>query len=137
METSLSQQQINDLVEAAREAREEAYMPYSRFAVGAALLGSDGEIYRGCNVENGSFGLSLCAERVAVGNAVIAGCRDFSAIAIVTGYEGIPVTPCGACRQVLAEFNPLLSVVCANEEGAMRVFRLDELMPHPFDFGLS
>jgi cytidine deaminase len=137
METSLNQQQINDLVEAARQVRPRGYAPYSRFSVGAAVLGSDGEIYIGCNVENGSFGLTVCAERVAVGNAVVNGCRDFAAIAVVTSYEGIPVAPCGACRQVLAEFNPLLTVVCASEGGAMRVFRLDELMPHPFDFGLS
>jgi len=136
MGRTLSRKEITDLVEAAKEARRNAYAPYSRFSVGAALLACNGEIFVGCNVENGSFGLTLCAERVAVANAVVNGCRDFEAIAVVAGTDETPPTPCGACRQVLAEFNPLLTVICATESGQFRIMRLDELLPHHFDFGL-
>ena len=134
MEAILSDQQIKELVEAAKEVRQHAYAPYSRFNVGAAVLGMNGEIYVGCNVENGSFGLTLCAERVAVANAVAHGCRDFRALAIVAETNDGPVTPCGACRQVLAEFNPSLAVICASETGRAKVLRLDDLLPHHFDF---
>ena len=137
IESRLSQQQIDKLVAAAHEARRQAYAPYSRFAVGAAVLATDGRIFQGCNVENGSLGLTICAERAAVANAVVHGCRDFVAVAVATTFEGAPVTPCGACRQFLMEFNPLLMIVCANDQGTRRIFRLDELVPHPFDFGLA
>lgn len=89
------------LVGAARAAAAHAYAPYSHFPVGAALLGADGNIYAGCNVENASYGLCLCAERNALFHAVARGCRDFRALAIVAN---VPVPPCGACRQALAEF---------------------------------
>ena len=136
METVLSEQQVKDLVEAAKEARKYAYAPYSRFKVGAALFGTNDEIYVGCNVENGSFGLTLCAERAAVAHAITHGCRDFRALAIVGETKDGPVTPCGACRQVLAEFNPFLTVICASEAGLTRTWPLNELLPHHFDFGL-
>jgi len=135
METALSEQQVTDLVAAANEARLHAYAPYSRFSVGAAVLGTNGEIYAGCNVENGSFGLTLCAERAAVAHAITHGCRDLRALAVVAETNNGPVTPCGACRQVLAEFNPMLTVICATETGRMSVLRLDELLPHHFDLG--
>ena len=92
------------LVEAAWAAREHAYAPYSNFPVGAALLVEDGRIFAGCNVENLSYGLTNCAERVAIGAAVAAGARGFLAVVVVAETKE-PISPCGACRQVLAEFN--------------------------------
>ncbi len=91
------------LLAAAWDVREQAYAPYSGFHVGAALLGSDGVIYRGCNVENLSFGLTICAERSALLAAVAAGCRSFRALVVVADTRE-PISPCGACRQVMAEF---------------------------------
>ena len=119
---------FTSLIEAARRAREQAYAPYSRFAVGAALRGKSGRVFLGCNVENLSFGLTICAERVAVGAAVAAGERDFEALAVVADSRE-PVTPCGACRQVLAEFSTTLPVCSANLEGAVYESSIAELLP--------
>jgi len=110
-------------------AAEHAYAPYSQFRVGAAVLTEDGQIYAGCNVENASYGLSVCAERTAVFKAVSKGERDFEAIAVVT-EKG--VTPCGACRQVLMEFGENIQVIVADEAGEYRVFTLRELLPEAF-----
>lgn len=118
------------LLDAARVAREQAYAPYSRFAVGAALRTKSGRVFTGCNVENLSFGLTLCAERVAVFSAVSAGEREFEALAVVADSRE-PVTPCGACRQVLAEFSPALPVCSANLEGAVFESSIAELLPRP------
>lgn len=118
-----------NLIAEAMKAREKAHAPYSRFAVGAALLAKSGRIYTGCNVENASYGLSTCAERVAVFKAVSEGERDFEAIAIVT-EKG--VTPCGACRQVMMEFGDDVQVIVADEAGGYRVFTLQELLPEAF-----
>ena len=107
-----------------------AYAPYSKFLVGAVLVGRDGGIFAGCNVENISFGLTICAERNAVFAAVAAGCRDFEKIVIVADTE-VPASPCGACRQVLAEFNPDLKVVLANFRGKSETFHLAQLLPRP------
>jgi cytidine deaminase len=117
------------LIAKAMEARERAYAPYSDFAVGAALLARSGRIYTGCNVENASYGLSVCAERVAVFKAVSEGERDFEAMAVVTENG---VTPCGACRQVLMEFGDNIQVIVADEAGGYRVFTLRELLPEAF-----
>jgi cytidine deaminase len=107
-----------------------AYAPYSRFHVGAVLVGKDGRTFAGCNVENISYGLTICAERNAVFAAVAAGCREFERIVIVADTE-VPASPCGACRQVLAEFNPDLEVVLSNFRGLSETFRLAELLPRP------
>ncbi len=117
------------LIDAAIAARRRAYAPYSEFAVGAALQSVTGEIFTGCNVENSSFGLTICAERFAVGAAVAAGHREFSRIVVVSNAEA---SPCGACRQVLAEFGDL-EVVVADENGeVLETSRLQELLPRQF-----
>lgn len=117
------------LIVAARKARQKAYAPYSNFAVGAALRTRSGRVFTGCNIENASYGLTICAERVAVAKAISEGERDFEAIAVVSPGGA---TPCGACRQVLAEFNPDLRIIVADPEGNIRRFRLSELLPEAF-----
>ncbi|HID88017.1 MAG TPA: cytidine deaminase [Anaerolineae bacterium] len=119
----------DELVALAKGARRNAYAPYSDFAVGAALLARSGRVYTGCNVENASYGLSICAERVALFKAVAGGEREFTAIAVVTETGA---TPCGACRQVLREFGDDLRVIVANLEGERQVYTLEELLPHSF-----
>lgn len=120
-----------ELVRRAVEARGRAYAPYSGFAVGAALLAQDGRIFSGCNVENASYGLTVCAERVALFKAVSEGAREFVALAVACGKG--PCAPCGACRQVLYEFAPDLLVIMADGEGkTWRTARLPELLPHGF-----
>lgn len=118
------------LVEKARTARRNAYYPYSRFAVGAALLAESGRIYTGANCENAAFGAGICAERAALSAAVTAGERRFLLLAVAAGDK--PVTPCGICRQMLAEFGDL-TVICAAAEGDQRlVTALSSLLPHAF-----
>ena len=118
--------QWKSLIEAAWEAREMAYAPYSKFQVGAALLAKDGRIFLGCNVENISYGLTNCAERVAIGAAIAAGVREFVAVAVVAD-TGVPISPCGACRQVLAEFG-VPKILLANRSECIE-FTLAELLP--------
>lgn len=121
------------LVAAARTARDCAYSPYSDFAVGAAVLTADGSIFAGCNLENRSYGLALCAERSAFAAAVAAGHRDFTAVAVLADASP-PATPCGLCRETMAEFcGPDLPVLLANLNGGRRELRLGELFPHPFE----
>ncbi len=120
------------LIAEAERALEHAWAPYSRFHVGAALLTRGGRVYRGCNVENASFGLSICAERNAVFQAVAEGERDFVAIAIVDA-QGHGASPCGACRQVLHEFAPGLIVYWRDARGRIVRKRLAELLGSPFD----
>jgi len=124
----------NALVAAAREAMARAYSPYSRVRVGAALLDSSGGVHQGCNVENASYGLTICAERTAVVRAVAEGWKDHVAIAIVTDRPRA-LTPCGACRQVLSEFAPELLVICEGEDGTRRRWSLAELLPEAFSPG--
>ena len=118
----------DSLLQQALVVRTKAHVPYSRFAVGAALVGKSGKVYCGCNVENLSYGLTICAERNAVFAAVASGEREFERIAIVADSK-TPVTPCGACRQVLAEFCPELEVVTANLQGERFEAKLSELLP--------
>lgn len=121
----------SELIAQALSARERAYAPYSNYRVGAALLGKSGRIYTGCNVENASYGLTVCAERNAVFKAVSEGEREFQAIAVVTANAG---SPCGACRQVLVEFlSPQARVVCANAKGDVKQeMTLGDLIPDSF-----
>lgn len=116
---------------AASEARSRAYAPYSGYAVGAALLGDDGRVFVGVNVENASYGLTLCAERSAVAAAVAAGVRRFQAIVVATGGPRAGA-PCGMCRQVLAELGPSFPVRCISDQGDRLETSVAELLPHPF-----
>ncbi|MFB3852885.1 MAG: cytidine deaminase [Vicinamibacterales bacterium] len=121
-----------ELIEEARAARERAVAPFSGFAVGAALETADGTIVAGCNIENATFGLTVCAERVAMFKALSEGHRVFRRIAIVAD-TGAPTPPCGACRQILWEFGGDLEVVLANLQGETGRHRLSDLLPLPFD----
>ncbi|MDD2401200.1 MAG: cytidine deaminase [Clostridia bacterium] len=124
--------EYNDkLIKMAQSARENAYVPYSRFKVGAAILGGNGEIYSGCNVENASYGLTICAERAAVFSAVSQGVTSFQAIAIIADLEK-PISPCGACRQVLAEFSLDMVVIMSNLKGMVVYTTVRELLPYAF-----
>jgi len=119
------------LVELAREARRQAYAPYSRFEVGAAVLFENGRMYAGCNVENASFGATCCAEQVAILAGVADGCRRLKTIAVVCEGER-PVWPCGVCRQTIYEFGPDAAVIAATLEGAVEEVSIQELLPQPF-----
>lgn len=121
-----------ELVATASRARKRAHAPYSGYAVGAALRARSGRVYTGCNIENSSYGLSLCAERVAAAKAVSEGESGLVALAIVTGSSP-PASPCGACRQFLAEFGLDLEVILANTEGVQERTTLADLLPRPFD----
>jgi cytidine deaminase len=118
------------LIDAARRAQQQAYAPYSRFRVGAAVEGDDGSVFTGCNVENASYGLTMCAERVAVGAAVAAGVRRFRRVVVVSDCEP-PAPPCGACRQVLHEFGADLEVTAVGPTSTRR-WSTGELLPAAF-----
>jgi len=121
-----------ELIEKAKRARLKAYAPYSKFKVGAALLTKSGKVYTGANVENSTFGLTICAERVAVFKAVSRGEKKFLKIVVVADKDP-PVTPCGACRQVLSEFAKDLKVICASLQGKVERYSLKELLPVAFE----
>ncbi len=118
------------LAAAARAASANAYCPYSRFRVGAAVQADDGRVFTGCNVENASFGLTLCAERAAIGQAVAAGARVLVAVALFTATAE-PASPCGACRQVIAEFGTAEVMACCDGRATAR-WSADELLPGAF-----
>jgi cytidine deaminase len=118
-----------ELIKLATLTREQAYAPYSGYAVGAALLGASGRVYTGCNVENAVYSLTVCAERAALFKAVSEGERQFTAIAVVTANGG---SPCGSCRQVLAEFGPAMRVVIARPGELVSVRTVAELLPSAF-----
>ena len=122
----------NELFAIAKEAAKHAYVPYSRFPIGAALECEDGTVFTGCNVENAAYGPTICAERTAIVKAVSEGHRDFVRIAIAGRSEDFCV-PCGTCRQVMKEFAPDLEVICLNGKGESKKFTLRELLPYGFD----
>jgi cytidine deaminase len=126
----MSVTKYNELISAATAARDLAYAPYSGFQVGAALVTNAGKIYTGCNVENVSLGLTICAERSAIATAVAQGSKDLVAIAVVTAGKK-PAVPCGACRQIMAEFNPGMKIIAATVDGKVQEFDLAELLPFP------
>ena len=119
------------LLQKALEARKYSYAPFSNFTVGAAILGKSGKIYTGCNVENSSYGLTICAERVALFKGISEGEKVFTAIAIVADSEK-PIPPCGACLQVLSEFQTDLIVIMTTLKGTRKIKKLSELFPEPF-----
>ncbi len=121
---------MKKIIRSAIAARKKAYAPYSKFKVGAAIETKDGRIYTGCNVENASYGLSICAERVAVTKAVSEGAKRFKRIVIVTKNA---TTPCGACRQFLMEFNPDLEIIFADPKGRSNKTTLSKLLPRAFN----
>jgi cytidine deaminase len=120
------------LLNAAKQARENAHAPYSNFRVGAALRASSGRIFGGCNIENASYGLTLCAERVAIFKALSEGERNFEAIAVVTDAD-VLTPPCGACRQIVWEFCGDVPVLLANLQGKRESVKMSDLFPKPFD----
>lgn len=120
------------LVRVAFQARENAYAPFSNFRVGAALEAASGRVFTGCNVENATYGLTVCAERVALWKAISEGEREFTRIAVVAEGERL-VFPCGACRQLLWEFCGDIEVVLADTQGRIEIRRMAELLPYPFD----
>jgi cytidine deaminase len=123
---------MNDLIEAAGKARERAYAPYSQFLVGAAVSTMDGQIFSGCNVENSSYGLTICAERTAIFKAVSEGQTAITGLAVVADTEQV-TPPCGACRQVMWEVCGDIPVVLANLEGELVRTTVSKLLPVPFD----
>ena len=126
----MTELEIQKLLDCAIKARENAYSPYSHFAVGAALLCEDGTLYEGCNIENASYGLTNCAERTAIFKAVSEGHTKFKALAVVADTEG-PCAPCGACRQVMAEFKIPL-IIMGNLMGNIKIVTIEELLPFSF-----
>jgi cytidine deaminase len=120
------------LIEAAREARERAFAPYSNFKVGAALRTKEGKIYTGCNIESATYGLTMCAERTAIWKAVSEGEIEFAEIAVVADTEEL-TPPCGSCRQIIWEFCGDIPVIFANLSGKNEVLKMSELLPRAFD----
>lgn len=125
------EKEIQELVQMAKLAADKAYAPYSKFKVGVALLTSNDKIFSGCNVENASYGLSICAEQVAIVKAVSSGVTKFKLMVIYTDTDKL-TPPCGACRQVIAEFNPGLEIILINKKGKRKTFFLKNLLNNPF-----
>ncbi len=127
----LKKKLIQKMIEIAKEASEKAYSPYSNYKVGASLLTKSGKIFTGCNIENASFGATICAERVAIFKAISEGEKDFDTIAIYINDEKHIPSPCGICRQVMMEFAPNLKLVLSNGY-EYEIYKLEELLPYPF-----
>ncbi|MBC7321011.1 cytidine deaminase [bacterium] len=122
------------MIDIAREVLNNAYAPYSKYRVGAVVEASSGKLYTGCNIENMSFGLTICAERVAIFKAISSGEKSITKVVIVSDDDSIPI-PCGACLQVMSEFsNRDLEVIASSKDGKLERFRLVELLPNPFRF---
>ncbi|MEO0077204.1 MAG: cytidine deaminase [candidate division WOR-3 bacterium] len=122
---------LEELINAAKQASKFAYAPYSKFKVGAAILTKANKIYTGANIENASYGLTICAERVALFKAISEGEKQFKAIAIYTNTKKFTM-PCGACRQVLSEFSPKIELILINGAGKIKKTNLAKLLPYPF-----
>ena len=135
MTAKLAQDVIDRLLQSAQQASEKAYAPFSKFHVGAAILTADGNMFTGCNVENSSFGMTNCAERTAIFTAVAEGAvtaeRDLVAVAVVN-EDGVPCSPCGACRQVIYEFGPGAIVIFRAKNGEITQKSAEELLPEGF-----
>lgn len=125
-----SEIEIKELIERAMEAQKRAYVPYSHYAVGAALIAEDGEIYEGCNIENAAFSPTVCAERVAIFKAVSEGAKSIKKIAVVAGED--MGYPCGVCRQVIREFGKDAEIIVARNTEEYGVYHLNDLLPHSF-----
>jgi cytidine deaminase len=123
---------LQELVEAAREVREKAYTPYSEFRVGAAVRTREGKIYQGCNIESASYGLTVCAERVAIWKAVSEGEKEFTSLAVVADTQEL-TPPCGTCRQIIWEFCGDVPVTFSNLHGKTETVTMKELLPRAFD----
>ena len=123
---------VDKLIGEAIRARQNAYAPYSRFQVGAALESTDGRVFHGCNLENASYGLTICAEQVAIFKAVSGGCKEFLRLAVVADTQG-EVPPCGACLQVIWELCGDILLVMANLDGKQALSKCSDLLPHPFN----
>jgi cytidine deaminase len=128
----LSEKNSESLIEAAKEARLQSVAPFSNFLVGAAVRTEDGKVYTGCNVESASYGLTVCAERVAIWKALSEGERKFSELAVVADTESL-TPPCGTCRQIIWEFARGAKIVFANLEGTTETFEIKDLLPRAFD----
>ena len=128
----MNDKQIEELIEAAKKAFEVAYCPYSKFCVGAAVMTKSGKIYTGCNIESASYGLTVCAERVAVWKAVSEGEREFVRVAVVADTEEL-TPPCGVCRQIIWEFCGDIPVTFSNLKGKTETVQMSELLPRAFD----
>lgn len=122
----------NELIEAAKHAREKSYAPYSKFCVGAAVRTKDGKVFTGCNIESASYGLTVCAERVAIWKAVSEGVTEFTEIAVVADTEEL-TPPCGVCRQIIWEFCGDIPVIFANLQDKDEIVQMSELLPRAFD----
>lgn len=133
----MNKKTLEKAVKSALEVRKNAYAPFSKFAVGAAIVTADGSIFTGVNVENSSFGATNCAERTALFSAITAGHRDFEAIVIASNLNGKAVFPCGICRQVLADFNPKMRVILVNSDTKQieQELILSDIFPGIFEFG--
>ncbi len=127
---------FQELIDKAKEARLKAYAPYSNFKVGSAVLTENGTIFTGCNIENASLGLSICAERVAIFKAIASGCKSIKAIAIICDTKE-PCSPCGACRQVMVEFSPEMEVIMVNLQSKTKIVKAKEILPGFFQGRVS
>ena len=132
----MTTEQTDELIREARSARDRAIAPYSGFHVGAALRTKAGRIIHGCNIENGTYGLTVCAERVALLTALASGEREFDAVAVVTQSER-PSPPCGPCRQLMWEYCGDIEVILSNLDGEAETMKLSDLFPRPFEFKLE
>ena len=128
----MNNESLENLIEAAKDVREKAFAPYSNFKVGAAIRAKDGKIYTGCNIENASYGLTMCAERVAIFKAISEGEKEFVSLAVVANTE-ILTPPCGPCRQIIWEFCGDVPVTFSNLEGKTETVQMSELLPRAFD----